>query len=160
MQARNYFLVPLVTIWLHILIIYLFIFISPPFNVTITIKITKILGENGERPKRNHQAFVKWAFSAKLHTTQNPYRVISIDRSRQSNNTKQLRLVFWLVFVLFVTFSYWLFWLRSDRLKLHSLAFQFLEPVHLFLWIRTVSIKRYLNVTDLPKIQSIAQNQF
>ena len=158
MLARNYFLVPLVTIWLHMLIIYLFIFISPPFNVTITIKITKILGENGGRPKRNHKAFVKWAFSTKLHTTQNTYRVISIDRPRQSNNTNLL--VFWLVFVLFVTFSYWLFWLRSDLLKLHSLAFQFLEPVHLFLWISSVSIKRYLNVTDLPQIQSIAQNQF
>ena len=68
---------------------YLFIyFYFLTFNVTITIKITKILGENGGRPKRNHQAFVKWAFSTKLHTTQNPYRVISIDRSRQSNNTK------------------------------------------------------------------------
>ena len=132
MLARNYFLVPLVTIWLHILIIYLFIFISPPFNVTIIIKITKILGENGRRPISNHKAFVKWAFSTKLHTTQNTYRVISIDRPRQSNNTNLL--VFWLVFVLFVTFSYWLFWLSSELLKLHSLAFQFLEPVHLFLW--------------------------
>ena len=68
---------------------YLFIFFYfAPFNVTIIIKITKILGENGGRPKRNHKAFIKWAFSTKLHKTQNTNRVISIDRSRQSNNTK------------------------------------------------------------------------
>ena len=57
-----------------------------------------------QKAQRNHKAFVKWVFSTKLHKPQNTYRVISIDRPRQSNNTNLL--VFWLVFVLFVTFSY------------------------------------------------------
>ena len=40
-----------------------------------------------QKAQRNHEAFAKWAFSTKLHKTQNTYGVISIDRSRQSYNT-------------------------------------------------------------------------
>ena len=51
-------------------------------------KNSKDFRRKWQNAQRNHKAFVKLAFSTKLHETQNTYRVISIDRPRQSNDTK------------------------------------------------------------------------